>query len=59
MHRDSNTSDTNNDGKINHISEISDYMSSMKISYMNLCKLKNGQKEAVSERQISKNERDV
>lgn len=42
MHRDSNTSDTNNHGKINHISEISDYMSSMKISYMNLCKLKNG-----------------
>lgn len=59
MHRDSNTSGTNNDGKINHISEISDDVSSMKISYMNLCKLKNCQKEAVSERQISKNERDV
>lgn len=41
MHRDSNISGTNNDGKINHISEISDDVSSMKISYMNLCKLKN------------------
>lgn len=53
--RDSNTSDTNNDGKINHISEISDYTS----LHSNILYVFSQSQEVVSERYVSKEERHI
>ena len=53
--RDSNTSDTNNDGKINHISEISDYVS----LHSNILYVFSQSQEVMSERYVSKEERHI